>query len=279
MRKFILSFLVACVAGCVYAQDNMEAFRHLSVGAEVGLHGFGVEVAMPVQKHLVLKAGYNWAPSGDLVNTDINIDTEELKEMQEQYDPIAHFEHKFGDEAVINTGVHLGLSNFKAMINWYPFASGRFYFAGGAYYTPSSKKDDPFIRLSGKTTENDWAALKELQEYDQDAELALNIGDESYPVVEVDGCGYLEAEYKFDPLKYYLGVGLGRCVPNKFMGLQVEMGAMIYHNSMLYCQDKEVGSITDAADSFGNDTKEILEYVEKYPIYPQLTLRLSFRMF
>lgn len=279
MRKYILSFLVACVAGCVYAQDNMEAFRHLSVGAEVGLHGFGVEVAMPVQKHLVLKAGYNWAPSGDLVNTDINIDTEELKEMQEQYDPIAHFEHKFGDEAVINTGVHLGLSNFKAMINWYPFASGRFYFAGGAYYTPSSKKDDPFIRLSGKTTENDWAALKELQEYDQDAELALNIGDESYPVVEVDGCGYLEAEYKFDPLKYYLGVGLGRCVPNKFMGLQVEMGAMIYHNSMLYCQDKEVGSITDAADSFGNDTKEILEYVEKYPIYPQLTLRLSFRMF
>ena len=103
MRKYILSFLVACVAGCVYAQDNMEAFRHLSVGAEVGLHGFGVEVAMPVQKHLVLKAGYNWAPSGDLVNTDINIDTEELKEMQEQYDPIAHFEHKFGDEAVINT--------------------------------------------------------------------------------------------------------------------------------------------------------------------------------
>ncbi len=285
MRKYILSLLMAGLVSCVFAQDNMEAFRHLSVGAEVGLHGFGVEIAMPVQKHLVLKAGYNWAPQGDLVNTNINIDTEELKQLQEQYDPIAHFEHKFGDEAVINTGVHLGLSNFKAMLNWYPFASGRFYFAGGAYYTPSSKKDDPFIRLSGKTTENDWAALKELNEYQEmdptaeKSELALKIGNESYPVVEDEGCGYLEAEYKFDPLKYYLGVGLGRCVPNKFMGLQVEMGAMIYHNSLLYCQDKEVGSITDAADSFGNDAKEILEYVEKYPIYPQITLRLSFRMF
>jgi hypothetical protein len=57
------------------------------------------------------------------------------------------------------------------------------------------------------------------------------------------------------------------------------MGAMIYHNSVLRCQGKEVGSITDAADSFGNDAKEILEYVDKYPIYPQVTMRLSFRLF
>ena len=52
---------------------------------------------------------------------------------------------------------------------------------------------------------------------------------------------------------------------------------MIYHNSVLYCQDKKVGSITDAAEGLDNDAKEILEYVDKYPIYPQITLRLSFR--
>lgn len=173
----------------------------------------------------------------------------------------------------------MGLTNFKAMVNWYPFSSGRLYLAGGVYYTPSSKKDDPFIRLSGNTTENDWAALKELKEYDDDAELALKIGDESYAVKEVDGCGYMQADYKFDPLKYYLGIGLGRCVPNKTVGLQLEVGAMVYHGAKLYCQDKEVGSITDAADGLGNDAKEIMEYVDKYPIYPQVTLRLSFRVF
>ena len=63
------------------------------------------------------------------------------------------------------------------------------------------------------------------------------------------------------------------------MGLQLEVGAMIYHNAVLYCQDKEVGSIVDAAEGLGNDAKEILEYVDKYPIYPQVTLRLSFRLF
>ncbi len=288
MKRLFLTFfiLMAVTAVPVCGQDNMEAFRHLSVGAEIGLHGFGVEVAMPVQKHFVIKAGYNWAPSGDLFNTDIVIDTKDLKAAQEQYDMIAHFEHKFGDEAIVNTGLRMGLSNIKAMINWYPFASGRLYLAGGVYYTPDSKQDESFIRLSGQTTENDWEALKELNQFErqnnplaEQREIALKIGDNSYPVREKDGCGYLQADYKFDPLKYYVGIGLGRCIPNRFMGLQFEMGTMIYHNSVLYCQDKVVGSITDAADSFGNDAKEILEYVDKYPIYPQVTMRLSFRMF
>jgi len=282
MRKIILTLFAAFVVIAIPAQDNMEAFRHFSVGAEVGLHGFGVELAMPVQKHLVLKAGYNWAPAGDLLRTDLVLDTKDLREAQENYTALTtqEFEHKFGDEAIIDAGVGLNLSNFKAMINWYPFALGRFYVAGGIYYTPSSKRDTPFLSVSGKTTENDWAALKELNEKDKtnpNHELALEISGEKYPVIEKDGCGYMQADFRMDPLKYYLGLGLGRCVPNGRVGLQLEVGAMIYHNSVLYCQDKEVGSITDAAEGLDNDAKEILEYVDKYPVYPQITLRLSFR--
>ena len=287
MRKKILTLLAAFISIGVSAQDNMEPFRHFSVGAEVGLHGFGVELAVPVQKHLVFKAGYNWAPAGDLFSTDLVIDTKDLKEAQEQYTAATQyqFQNKFGDEAIINAGLGMNLSNLKAMINWYPFALGRFYLAGGVYYTPSSKQDVPFLKVSGNTTENDWAALKELnQKYPdpqnptQERELALTIGDESYPVIEKDGCGYMQADFRMDPLKYYLGMGLGRCIPNRTVGLQLEVGAMIYHNSVLYCQDKKVGSITDAAEGLDNDAKEILEYVDKYPIYPQITLRLSFRM-
>jgi hypothetical protein len=286
MRKLFLPLFAASMFLCASAQDNMEAFRHFSVGAEVGLHGLGVELAMPVQKLLVVKAGYNWAPAGDLFRTDLVLDTEDLRKAQEQYTTLTaqEFEHKFGDEAKIDAGLGLNLSNIKAMINWYPFAMGRFYVAGGIYYTPSSKRDKPFLSVSGKTTENDWAALNELnQKYpdptapDGKRELALEIGEETYPVVEKDGCGYMQADFRMDPLKYYVGLGLGRCIPNRTVGLQLEAGAMIYHNSALYCQDKEVGSITDAAEGLDNDAKEILEYVDKYPIYPQITLRLSFR--
>ena len=282
MRKTTLLIFATLISCCAWSQDNMEAFRHFSIGVEAGLHGFGVEVAVPVQKHLVVKAGYNWAPAGDLLRTDLVIDTKDLREAQEQYSTLTgyEFKNKFGDEAVINSGLGLNLSNFKAMINWYPFAFGRFYVAGGVYYTPSSMQDTPFLKVSGNTTENDWAALKELNSKSlpgQEKEIALTIGEEKYPVIEKDGCGYMEADFRMDPLKYYLGLGLGRCIPDRTVGLQLEAGAMIYHNSVLYCQEKKVGSITDAAEGLDNDAKEILEYVDKYPVYPQITLRLSFR--
>lgn len=288
MRKLISSLLAIGMALCVSAQDNMEAFRHLSIGAEAGLSGFGVELALPIQKHLVLKAGYNWMPSGDLFNTNISLDSKDLKEAQnrvETYKQITDknfsFAHKFEDEAIINAGMHVGLSNFKAMINWYPFAYGRFYLSGGIFYTPGSNQDDSFIRLSGNTTENDWAALKELNDNDpkgSNNELALEIGGNKYAVIEKDGCGYMQADFKIDPLKYYFGLGLGRCIPNGRVGLQFEVGAMIYHNSTLYCQNQEV-ELKSVGNSLGSDAEEILSYVDKYPIYPQLTLRLSFRVF
>lgn len=284
MRRFLLTAFITCLAFCSSAQKNMEAFCHLSIGAEAGLHGFGVEVAMPIQKHLVLKAGYNWIPSGDLFNTDILIDTKDLRQAQEAYEMKVdgyRFQHRFGDESVINAGLRAGLDNYKVMIDWYPFVSRRFYFAGGVYYTPGGNRDDSFIHLSGNVTENDWKALAELRSTpgNEDSEMALDINGRKYAVVDKDGSGYLQTDLKLDPLKYYVGMGIGRCIPNSFLGLQLEVGTMIYHNAKLYCQDEEVKSIIDAAEGFGNDAKEIIEYVDKYPIYPQVTLRISFRLF
>ena len=275
-RLFITSFVALFTLG-MSAQDNMEPFKHLAVGVEAGLHGVGLEVAMPVHKHLVVRAGYNWVPSGDLVNAEFGIDTKDLKEAQQQYDPIMHFQHKFGDEATINAGMQVGLQNLKLMLNWYPFESSRFYLAGGFYYAANKNS---FLSLHGNTTEEDWAALQELRQKtgDDSYEIALEIGNEKYPVIEKDGCGYMQADYKYDPLKYYIGLGLGRSVPNKRVGLQVALGTMIYTGAKFYLQDKEI-VMADAAEQLGDQVKVISEYVSKFPLYPQLTLRLNFLAF
>lgn len=275
-RLFITSFVALFTLG-MSAQDNMEPFKHLAVGVEAGLHGVGLEVAMPVHKHLVVRAGYNWVPSGDLVNAEFGIDTKDLKEAQQQYDPIMHFQHKFGDEATINAGMQVGLQNLKLMLNWYPFESSRFYLAGGFYYAANKNS---FLSLHGNTTEEDWAALQELRQKtgDDSYEIALEIGNEKYPVIEKDGCGYMQADYKYDPLKYYIGLGLGRSVPNKRVGLQFELGTMIYTGAKFYLQDKEI-VMADAAEQLGDQVKVISEYVSKFPLYPQLTLRLNFLAF
>ena len=287
MRKLLLTLAFVAAALGAAAQKNMVAFGHMSFDAEVGLHGFGVELALPVQKHLVLKAGYNWSPKNDLFNTDITIDTRNLRDAQEQYESYSvltghpyTFQNRFADEAVINASVKLGVTNYKVMLNYYPFMSRKFYIAGGAYYSADKENPEALLTVRGQTTADDWAALQELRTAtgNDDYEIALTLADTRYPVVEKDGCGYMQADFKMDALKYYVGFGSGRCIPNHSIGLQFELGAMICHNSMLVCQGKEV-KLETLGESFGPDVKEIMEYVDKYPIYPQLTLRLCFRLF
>ena len=275
-RLFITSFVALFTLG-MSAQDNMEAFSHLGVGVEAGLHGIGIQVAMPVQKHLVVRAGYNWMPSGDLVNGEFGIDTKDLKEAQQQYDPIMHFQHKFGDEATISAGMQVGLQNIKLLLDWYPFEKSSFYLTGGFYFAANKNS---FLNIHGNTTENDWAALQELRQKtgDDSYEIALEIGNEKYPVIEKDGCGYMQADYKFDPVKYYVGLGLGRSVPNKRVGFQFELGTMIYTGAKFYLQEKEV-VMADAAEELGEQVKTISDYLAKLPLYPQLTFRLNFLAF
>lgn len=276
-RLFVLSLATVLTLG-ISAQDNMEPFRHFSVGVEAGLHGVGIEVAMPVLPSLVVKAGYNWFPSSELINTDVSADTKDLKEAQEQYTALTsyQFQNKFGDEAVVSAGAQVGLSNFKLMLNWYPFKSSNFYLAGGLYYAPKDD-DKPFLRISGNTTENDWAALQELRDKSGvDYDISLEIGNEKYAIMEKDGKGYLQADYKIDPLKYYVGFGFGRSIPNKLIGFQFELGTMIYHSTGFYFQEKEV-DMGDAAEQFGDAAKTAVEYLDKFPIYPQIAFRFNFR--
>ena len=276
-RLFVLSLATLFTLG-ISAQDNMEPFRHFSVGVEAGLHGVGIEVAMPVLPSLVVKAGYNWFPSSELVNTDVSADTKDLKDAQEQYTALTsyQFQNKFGDEAVVSAGAQVGLSNFKLMLNWYPFKSSNFYLAGGLYYAPKDD-DKPFLRISGNTTENDWAALQELRDKSGvDYDISLEIGNEKYAIMEKDGKGYLQADYKIDPLKYYVGFGFGRSIPNKLIGFQFELGTMIYHSTGFYFQEKEV-DMGDAAEQFGDAAKTAVEYLDKFPIYPQIAFRFNFR--
>ena len=276
-RLFVLSLATLFTLG-ISAQDNMEPFRHFSVGVEAGLHGAGIAVAMPVLPSLVVKAGYNWFPSSELVNTDVSADTKDLKEAQEQYTALTsyQFQNKFGDEAVVSAGAQVGLSNFKLMLNWYPFKSSNFYLAGGLYYAPKDD-DKPFLRISGNTTENDWAALQELRDKSGvDYDISLEIGNEKYAIMEKDGKGYLQADYKIDPLKYYVGFGFGRSIPNKLIGFQFELGTMIYHSTGFYFQEKEV-DMGDAAEQFGDAAKTAVEYLDKFPIYPQIAFRFNFR--
>ena len=265
----------------------MEVFRHLSIDVEAGLHGIGIEAAVPISHHLVIKGGYNRAPDIDFFRTDISLNTAFLKEAQEKYELESaaagenyRFSNRFNDESLVNAGVRLGQNNYKLMLNWYPFAGGKFYFAGGIYYSQSHERED-LLKVEGNTTEGDWASLLELREKTgEDYDMSVKIDDEYYYLLEdQSGRGLLTSSLRIDPLKYYAGMGLGRCIPNRFLGLQIEVGAMFFRNTEVFCQNRFVGSLSEVIDgSLGGDVKDFAEYLNKYPVYPQMTMRLCFRL-
>lgn len=287
MRRLFLLPSLSLLSCALSAQYNMEPFRHLSIDVEAGLHGAGVEVAIPVSHHLVLKGGYNMAPDLDLFKTDILVNTTDLMDAQNRYEQTSsatgeshEFSNRFSGESVVHAGVRLGQNNYKLMLNWYPFAGGKFYLSGGVYYSRSRSRGD-LLKMEGHTPADDWEALAELREKTGiDYEMVISIGDGTYSLVDDgSGCGYLSSSLRIDPLKYYGGMGLGRCIPNRFMGLQIEFGAMVFQNPELFCQNRSAGSLSEASDgSLGDDVKDIAVNMERYPVYPQMTLRLCFRM-
>lgn len=287
MRKLFMlpALLLLCCA--LKAQYNMEAFRHLSIGIEAGLHGLGIEAAIPLGHHLVLKGGYNMAPDINYFKTDILLDTEDLKNAQESYEIMSSasgedytFQNRFSSETSISTGARLGQNNYKLMFNLFPFESGKFYIAGGVYYSRSRQRED-LLTLEGHAAKEDWAALCELREKTgTDYNMSVCVGEDQYPLIEDESeTGYLISSIRIDPLKYYAGMGLGRCIPNRFLGLQLEIGAMIFQNAELYCQGESAGSLSGIGTSMGYDIKDIADNMNKYSIYPQVALRLCFGLF
>ena len=59
----------------------------------------------------------------------------------------------------------------------------------------------------------------------------------------------------------------------------MEIGAMAFRNSELFCQNRSVGVLDKVSDgSLGGDVKDIAENMNRFPLYPQMTLRLCFRL-
>lgn len=273
-RTFLAALAAMLTLGTVSAQNNMTPFSHLGIGFEVGLQGGGVELSMPLTNRLVVKAGLNWFPAMTVYSQEFKINTQDLKASQTYFDGLnggPAFQHYFGAESKVNADASLGLKNWKFMLNFYPRTDGKFYVAAGVY-----TGEENLVQLSGNTNENDWAALKELNDLNKQynlstQELEVSINGQKFPISEKDGCGYMEADYRIAKVKPYLGIGFGRAIPDKRVGFQFEVGAWYHGQGTLYCQDQLIPE--------GDDLKDITQYTDKLKFYPQLTLRLTGLLF
>lgn len=243
-RIILLCALIAmsAISLSVSAQKELGIFNTLSVGVSAGTTGIGVDVATPVTPHFAIRGGVSFIP-GIKISTDVDVDLT---------DP---------DLGSYPTNLDLKGSMSRAsgelLVNYYPFLSSSFFVTAGAYFAGSK-----LVKIDGHSDK--------LKEYvDKGGNAGIVIGDQTIPV---DKNGNVAGGLKVSGFRPYIGVGFGRAVPKKRLGVMFELGVQFHGTPKVYTSAGELGNaLGDGDDSF-------TKIMDKLTVYPVMKIRFCGRL-
>ena len=288
MRKILLA--TVALLGIQSAAWAQKAFQSLSFGIEAGTAGIGVELAMPlVTDHLVLRAGFN-APSisasqdFDISMAEVNSSIATVNSNLEAAGLPDRITTTF-DDMKLNVTSTLNLSTVKAMLEYYPFRKSSFHITAGVFYG----MEGSYLSATATTDKTFWSNYKSLQaevnainEKYKDvpgytpadiSTVNVNTDGKTLQVQEKDGAGYMDAAIDIPRLRPYLGLGFGRSVPGRRVGLQLDLGA-IYMGAPALSSGNQV--------AYDADAQEVMPAgfsLDDFKFWPVASLRLTFRLF
>lgn len=247
-RLFLLCAFVSMFATCnfISAQKELGIFNSLSAGVGVGLTGVDVEIATPITPYLALRGGVSIMPNFSLTtDVDVDVDVPEGFSVPRQIDLTGSMKRTSG----------------QLLVNVYPFTNkSSFFVTAGAYFGGSS-----LVKIKGHSDE-----LKDLIAQGQDAGIA--IGDYMIPV---DKNGDVAGGLKVSGFRPYLGLGFGRAVPKKRLGVMFELGVQFHGRPEVYT---DYGNVQDLLNELDEDDT-FTKIIDKLTVYPVMKIRLCGRIF
>lgn len=249
MKKLILLFSfvgVLATSNLVSAQKELGIFNSLSVGVSAGTTGIGVDVATSITPYLALRGGVSFMP-GFSIYTDVDVDIErkELGSYMTSMDVKGDLKRTTGE----------------LLLNVYPFPdASSFFVATGVYFGASS-----LVKIGGHSDE-----LKGFIAQGESA--GLVIGDYKIPV---DKDGNVSGGLKVLGFRPYVGLGFGRAVPKKRVGVMFELGVQFHGHPEVYTDYGNVNDLLDEIDEDDTFTK----IVDKLTVYPVMKIRFCGRLF
>ena len=257
-------------------EDDYGFFNHVSFSVSGGTTGIGFELAAPMTANFAVRAGYSFMPKIKY-SQKLTLDKGDLAAFYVN----GHYVHEVDLEGKLNMG------DFSLMFDWYPWKNSSFRITAGAYIGKSDvvtvTNKEPFMN----------------PEYAGKAGIDLSrTGSnimEKYMIV-TDAAGNVDAKLKVNGFKPYIGIGFGRAVPRKSIGLQFDLGVQFWGkpelqtNLMYYDGEQgdfvtryekiEKGRITRSnEDKDYKDLRDAVKTIEAISVYPVLTLRFVGRIF
>ncbi|MBQ7691502.1 MAG: hypothetical protein IJT30_10000 [Muribaculaceae bacterium] len=256
-------FLLACsllVAAGVWADDGVaktdnNVFNHLSVGANVGTNGVGLDLAVPATNFMALRVGYNWFPKIKY-KTSLNLIN---------YPTTGGY--TFPNEFMVQGQPNNNTAH--ALVDVYPFGENGFHITLGAYFGKQSIVDVHNVN-NGE--------LIDVYAYNkrttgQRCGLALG----NY-LLEPDANGNVYADLRVNKLRPYLGLGFGRAVPKNRVNCQVDLGVQFLGKSEVWVRG-DAGDYKVTQSDLNEDSGKLLKKLTKLNVYPVVNVRIVGRIF
>lgn len=242
MRKFLAFCLFAAMAlssSSVFAQKELGIFNTFAVGVNGGTTGVGFDLAAPLTPYVSVRGGLHIMPDFS-IEDDMDVDVTVN-----------------GQSRTSSTQVKgsIGRTTGELIFNVHPFKSSFFIAAGASF------GGNKVVKIEGHS--------EDLKEIMQTADKAgLVIGDYTIPV---DKNGNVSGGLQSKSFRPYLGLGFGRPVPKKRIGVLFDMGVQ-FGKMKVYTDNGDLGQALDAADD------DISDILDKLTVYPVIRLRLCGRI-
>jgi ribosomal protein L30/L7E len=170
------------------------------------------------------------------------------------------------DVTTVNTTSTLGLVNGKILVDFYPSETSSFHITGGFFIGPKK-----LVKIRGEMVEA-VRILDVLSEHDE------HLFNETYVNITINGVEYsisgndirnIDGELVINSVKPYLGIGFGRAIPKRRVGLNFEIGAY-YHGTPKLTSNK-----VNVQKAIDNELYGVNEFLKKLPVYPVLSLKIN----
>lgn len=273
-RIIILFTMIFALAGAkaqnadkLHAEDGL--FNHLSVGLSTGLTGTGIDVAMPVNKLITVKAGFAGMGWGDIKFKAIN-NASDITEMQMvEEDAVKRAQQVDKVELAIKPNFW----NFYLLGEIHPFKGRLFYFSAGLFVGSQN-----FIHFRNT---NDGAlgflydANQKVADYNNLFRtnynpIGLKFGDY---VFTADENGNIDVRMKTHAVKPYLGIGFGQnLAKNHRVSVAVDAGLLFWGAPKFVLNDDTEIESTGKNSGISN-------VVSWLKAWPNLEIRLAYKIF
>ena len=172
----------------------------------------------------------------------------------------------------------LHMMNGKVLVNFYPIPVSGFHLTVGAFFGKSevidvyNRESGALIYITEANQEIERAnAILSTQGYEEQDYLGVTLGD--YLLVPNES-GDVKATFKTKGTRLYVGLGTGRAVPKRRVGVKFDIGCMLWGKPEITCND----IVLHDGDWDGKGAK-VLRIMSKMSVYPCLNLRLCGRIF